>query len=62
MLETWLCDDKKISTATILAWAAEWNTPLYDVIPKFKETDSRDDADIRVEFTGELMHEILKLK
>ena len=51
LLDSWLYDDMKVDTANILDWAAEWNAPFY---PKFEETDSKKEADIRVEFTGEL--------
>lgn len=53
MLDTWMCGKMPMNTANVLAWAGVWNTPMYDKIPKFEEIDSRDEADIRVEFTGE---------
>lgn len=54
MLDTWLYDDVKMTTASILDWAGMWNAPFYGKIPKLEETDSKKEADIRVEFTGEL--------
>lgn len=54
VLESWICGKQAMNTATIMAWAAKWNHPFFEKIPKFQEVDSSDNADIRVEFTGKV--------
>ena len=40
-----------LQTATIMAWANKWETPTNrSIVPRFKETNDRDKADIRVKF------------
>ena len=49
VLDEWQCGT---SIGTIMAWASSWNSPLVDKIPRFEETKTIGNSDIRVKFSG----------
>ncbi len=49
-LHDWKCGIS--GTGTIMSWASSWNSPLFEQIPRFEETDAVGRADIRVKFSG----------
>lgn len=41
-----------LTLATVVSWAKTWSTSLVPNIPKFEQTDSVENADIKVKFGG----------
>jgi len=53
--EDWMCGSSKefLNVQNIMDWAcSSWSSDDHPKIPKFEQTDSKDKADVRVEFSG----------
>ena len=54
-LEDWRCRGEPMTVNTIIAWARVWNVVMHEEIPTFDLTYRAKRADIRVEFSGNLL-------
>ena len=48
----WKCRGEPLNTNTIIAWARVWNFVEFPNIPSIEVTELREEAHIRVQFSG----------
>ena len=56
-LSEWQCRGEPMNINTILAWARVWNLVPCPQIPLFEVTTDKEEADIRVKFSGNQQQE-----